>query len=647
MILGAVFLLLATVLGAAALTLVDRQLGIVERVAGGIVLGTALLAWVTLGVALAVGLNPWLSLVLALAGAAAGVALVVRAATPGALLGIPRDAEQLRALARREAGPFLLLLGALALSLLIHRSLVIVTPDGLATGIITDNWSSLPMSLGVIASFAWGGNLPPENPVMAGVRLSYHFLTDFAAAILVQLGMDLFTAIVVQTVVLTTATLVVVFAFARRLGDGPGAAVLAVALVVAAGGLGFIYFFRDAAARPGPWWGILLGLPRQYTHMGPELIRWGAPLINHAIPDRSLLYGLPLAALVFHLCWAAVSDRGRLPLAAAGIVVGLLPLFSVQAFFAAIAVALPLAAMFRTKEWAWYFGAAAVLALPALLWLAPRGIPILSDLGSLLPGPAPATSWAAVTIVDLAWPWSAFNLGWWWLKNLGLFPIVLGFALASGALPRPARGFTAGLLACLGLRLLFGLTPWSWEANRMLLFWLVGSAPLVAVFLLGLFACGHTFHRLTTSAVLVSLLLSGALDVWRAATPGMSVHPEFDRDGVALGQFLRESLPEHAVVLTGLDHNSPVILSGRPRVFGYPGHFTQWGLQGLDVRQRDLGIMLRGEPDAPRLLAQYRVRYAVIGPDEVDQARANLPFFEATMRKVADLGKYRVFRARW
>lgn len=646
MILAALVLLLATALGAALLTLLDGELGLVERVAGGLVLGTALLTWVTFGIALVVGLAAWLVVLLALIGAAAGAVLLGRRGAHRAMLATLRDGGALRESASRERWPLVLLVGAFVLALLVYNGLVSVTPDGVITGIITDNWSSLPTSLGLIASFAWGGNLPPDNPVLAGVRLSYHFLTDFAAAMLVQLGLDLFTAVFAQTMLLVTATLVIVYAFARRVGGQPGAAVLAVGLVLAAGGLGFMYFFQDAAGRPGAWWEIFLGLPRQYTHMGPELIRWGAPLVNHAIPDRSLLYGIPLAVLAFHLGWVGVTGGGRLPLAAAGGLAGILPLFSVHAFLAVLAVAVPLAALFRMKAWAWFFGAAGVLALPELLWLAPAGMPILGDLADLLPWQAPATAWASLALTDLTWSGSLFNLVWWWFKNLGLFPVVLGFVLASRTLPRPARLFTASFLACVVVRLLFTLRPTDWEANRMLIFWLVGSAPLMAVFLVGLFGCGHGFHRLTTTAAIVSLLLSGALDLWRAATPGLVVLSEFDADGLALGRYLRGNTPAGAAVLAVAQHNSPVLLSGRPLVLGHLGFFYAWGLRNIDVRQREVATIFRGEADAPRLLAQHRIRYAVIGPAEVEHAKANVPFFEATLDKVADVGRYRVFRVR-
>lgn len=646
MILGAVFFLLATLLGAAILTRLDRELALIERLAGGLILGTAVLTWVTLGTALVVGLTGWLTVLLAFLGAGAGVALLVRTGAHAEILATFQDIGQLRALAWRERGALGLLVAASILTLLLYGSLVIVTPEGVSTGIITDNWSSLPTSLGLIASFAWGGNLPPENPVLAGTRLSYHFLVDFAAAMLVQLGMDLFTAVYVQTILLVTATLVIVYAFARRVGGRSGAAALAVGLILAAGGLGFMYFVQDAAARPGAWWEILRGLPRQYTDMGSERIRWGAPFINHAVPDRSLLYGIPLAALIFHLCWVGISGGGLLPLAAAGALVGLLPLFNVQAFLATMACAVPLAALFRTKAWIWFFGAAAILALPALLWLAPVGMPILGDLAALLPGPPPPTAWDSLGVSDLTWNGSLFNFFWWWLKNLGLLPLVLGFALASRALPGRARLFTAACLACLALRLGFTLTPWAWDANRMLIYWLVGSVPLVAAYLVGLFGCGHLFHRLTTAAVLASLLLSGALDLWRAATPGMAVQPEFDADGLALARYLRENSPTGGAVLAATLHNSPVLLSGRPQVLGYAGYVYSWGVRGLDVRERDLGIMFRGEADAPRLLSQYRVRHVVIGPFELERAKANLPFFEATMEKLADVGRYRVFRVR-
>src|SRR3990172_13320925 len=47
-------------------------------------------------------------------------------------------------------------------------------------------YGDISLHLGIISSFAFGNNFPPQNPILTGVKISYPFLVDFITAIFVN-----------------------------------------------------------------------------------------------------------------------------------------------------------------------------------------------------------------------------------------------------------------------------------------------------------------------------------------------------------------------------------------------------------------------------------------------------------------------------
>ena len=58
---------------------------------------------------------------------------------------------------------------------------------GVFTG-VDHNLGDLPFHLSIATSFLYGRNFPPEHPELAGARLTYPFLVDFVAAMLMAAG---------------------------------------------------------------------------------------------------------------------------------------------------------------------------------------------------------------------------------------------------------------------------------------------------------------------------------------------------------------------------------------------------------------------------------------------------------------------------
>jgi len=89
-------------------------------------------------------------------------------------------------------------------------------------------------------------------------------------------------------------------------------------------------------------------------------------------------------------------------------------------------------------------------------------------------------------------------------------------------------------------------------------------------------------------------------------------------------------------------HNTPVFLTGRRSLMGYPGHIWTHGLEFVQ-REGEIKRIYLGSPDAPQLLKSYGVDYAVIGPLERVVTPPNEQFF-SRFEKVEQVGEYSLYK---
>jgi hypothetical protein len=244
--------------------------------------------------------------------------------------------------------------------------------------------------------------------------------------------------------------------------------------------------------------------------------------------------------------------------------------------------------------------------------------------------------------------WDRASLGllhFWWL-NLGLFiPALLAALLWRGARPvvdKTLLRFYLPFALCFLVPNLVRLSPWIWDNIKFMIWWHLVSALLIALLLARLWRSGWG-ARAAAAALFVLLILSGALDLWRAASDKIVlqiVSPE----GTAFADDVRGATPAGATILHAPAYNSEVYLTGRRTVVGYLGHI--WS-QGLDAgsRDEDLKKIYAGSPDAAELRKRYGVDFLVEGPHE----RAMDAFDDLALRGlpvVVERGAYRLYRVR-
>jgi hypothetical protein len=644
MLAAGLLLVMATLSGTLLTFLYDRSAPFPARMCMGAATGLALLATTGFLFTVWLGLGP-ASLALSLAVMGLPFLLLAGQQRRELILGSIGSAWRTAVSAGRKPDrktiTYVVYYGVIAIILsAVFSRAVYQTPDGIFTG-VRNNLGDLTLHLQIISSFAQGNNFPPEDPTHAGVRFAYPFLADFLTALLARAGGEVIGAMWLQNMVLALAMAGLMHYWTLLLTRDRLAALIASALVLLSGGLGWAWIFQDLHNSPSGLIPLLQHLPHEYTIMDTGgILRWGNSLTTLFVPQRSILFGMPLAIAIFCLWWKAFPDvpqdgnqdsASQRPMLAAGLFAGLLPLIHAHTFLVVMGVAACLALLSIPssgwKKWSVFFSSA-VIALPQLIWLGRSGGVKLSKYVAWQPG----------------WDHGHLNPVLFWLVNTGLFIPLLLLALTwrrpEYATPTRLLRFYLPFLLCFIVPNLVKVSPWIWDNIKVLFWWYVASTPVVAL-LLARGLRSRPKIRWLAAGALASLVLAGALDLLLVVT-GTNEYREFDPSAIAVAKLISDRASPRAVVLHAPSFTSPVLLTGRRSLLGYPGWV--WS-RGLDVAQRQAEIarMYQGAPDAQELLRRYKVEYVLIGPDEFLTMRPNLEFW-SRYSLLQQIGGYRLYR---
>jgi hypothetical protein len=674
---AACLLLAIAILGGTLLTfLFDRNAPRGARICMGATIGMALMATVGFLLALVLGLGQATIILSAIMLLLPTLLLVNPERRALILNGLRSPGSATQKSSATGIGYLVFYLALAILLAMVFNRAVFERPDGIYTGVM-NNLGDLPLHLQIINSFAHGHNIPPEDPTFAGVRFAYPFLVDFLAAMLVRAGAGVIFAMWLQNMVMALAPVGLLHYWTILLTRNRLAGVIAPLLLLFSGGLGWWLLFSESSS--DGFFATLSNLQHDYTIVPNSILRWGNSLTTLFVPQRSILFGMPLAITIFCQWWLAISQQEDAApsdaeptatsaleqktsisakasksrrkhsrkaanvvlqpdppnfylrrMLAAGICAGLLPLIHAHTFLAVMAVAACLLVIFHSawKSWLYFFVVALVVSAPEILWLANTGgVNTRSYLG-WQPG----------------WDHGQHNVIWFWFVNTGLFIPLLVFSLAwrRGTLKLPQRvlKFYIPFIFCFFIPNLIKVAPWVWDNIKVLFLWYVASAPLVA-WLLARWWQQRSLIRWLAPVVLATLLLAGALDVLRVVSEA-SEYEEFDAQGVATAKVISAQTAPRALVLHAPTYNSPVFLTGRRSLLGYPG--WMWS-RGLDYSERsaDIQRIYSGAPGAEALLRKYNVNYVLVGPMELASFKINEQFW-SRYKTLTQTGAYRVYQ---
>ncbi|MGA9995227.1 MAG: hypothetical protein WBP93_07435, partial [Pyrinomonadaceae bacterium] len=255
-----------------------------------------------------------------------------------------------------------------------------------------------------------------------------------------------------------------------------------------------------------------------------------------------------------------------------------------------------------------------------------------------------SVSTKSFTGFQFGWDKGQENVVWFWLKNTGVFVPLLLLAITwrgeNYLVPKKLLLYYLPFLFCFIVPNVFRMAPWIWDNIKVLYYWWVASAPLVALAIARMWERG-TWLRPLSVALFVLLTLAGAIDVWGLAS-GSNEFGEFDRDGVAFAGVIEQQTQPRSTIVHAPIHNDPVFLTGRRSLMGYPGHIWTHGLS-YSERESEIRRIYAGAADAESLLKKYAVEYVVISQLEKNVMPVNERFFER-FQKVGEVGDYRLYK---
>lgn len=681
MIISLALVLLVTAAGALASYLYDEDVNFAARLCAGACIGIAALGLLGFVFASFLGLTP-LTILLA---ATVTVALPLFAlSNPTRRAMVRQDLKStyrsFREALRNPSGTQVgYALFYFVITIILWRAFqraMIETPEGIFTGLL-NNFGDLPFHLSVITGFAFGNNFPPQDPTYAGVHFTYPFLTDFVSAIFVRCGADLRQSMFLENFVVALAFVGLMHRWALEMLRDRLAAIITPVLVLLNGGFGWILLWDQITQKnEGGLVGILQSLPPSFTVIPETTWRWGNALSTLLIPQRGFLLGLPLAVIVFTQWWKSaespadrekgekgkrVKGKGKkrqqqqiqvdepaslttqpfplfpfspIPLSmrrmiAAGIVAGLLPLVHAHSFVVVMVVGGCICLLQqRWRDWITFAVVASLIALPQMWW---------------------STHNSAVDAKQffewqVGWDHGQENPIVFWLKNTGLFIPLTIAALVwrrdnRALVPRKLLIFFLPFTLCFIIPNVLKMAPWIWDNIKVLFYWWLASAPLVALLLARLWRQGGVKRALALS-LFACVTLAGALDV-AAIVLRSNEYGIFTAPGVQFAELIKRETAPQSVVIHAPVHNHPVFLTGRRSLMGYPGHVWTHGLE-FAARESEIKRVYAGAPDAVPILRKYGVDYAVVGPLE-DNLNVNQQFF-SRFQLVGEVSGYRLYK---
>jgi hypothetical protein len=233
---------------------------------------------------------------------------------------------------------------------------------------------------------------------------------------------------------------------------------------------------------------------------------------------------------------------------------------------------------------------------------------------------------------------------WFWFRNTGLFiPLIFIALFWRGKQPVISRRlltFYLPFTLCFLVPNVVKLAPWVWDNIKVLYYWWLASAPLVALLLVRLWRQGN-LRRVVAFALFVCVILAGSLDVGSIVLKAWK-YQIFDQAGIEFAEIVKRETAPRELIIHAPVHNHPVFLTGRRSLMGYPGHIWTHGLEFVG-RESQVRRFYSGSPDAVELQQKYGITSAVVGPLEHNFTNVNDQYF-SRFPTLGAAGEYRLYK---
>lgn len=483
--------------------------------------------------------------------------------------------------------------------------------------------------LGLVSAFAYGENIPPQNPILAGEKISYPFLVDFITSIFVNpLNLKPHQAVQLTGIVMMIIFISSIAYICFYLTKNKFVSCLVLLLFLFNGGLGFIYFFEDLK-KIGFNLSGFLEISRDYTALKEEGIWWINIVISMLMPQRGILLGLPTSLLIIRIFWDLAEGYIFRNYIFGLLLINALPIIHAHSLLAIFPflIWLTLKILLRnSKEYKQIF-LAGLIALIITLLLSKTFLKQSDNIFQMMR-------------IQFGWVANGKDIPLFYLKNFGfyLLSIPIGLFIYLQQRSKLATFIVIGQLLFF-IPSLVVFQAWDYDNTKLLIYWLFIVSVSLSIFTYELIVN----KKLILSIILIiGLTLSGILDVTRLFYSPKTSYQIYAGKDFKLAEFIKNNTAKDAIFLSVDKFDNPAVtLAGRKIILGFRGWIWTHGLD-FTQREQDVRFMLSGQADE-QLFKKYHISYVILFNEQSDFI-INQNYFDHEFQKIYDVDGFLVYK---
>jgi hypothetical protein len=187
--------------------------------------------------------------------------------------------------------------------------------------------------------------------------------------------------------------------------------------------------------------------------------------------------------------------------------------------------------------------------------------------------------------------------------------------------------------------------PWDFDDNKLLVYFQFLAIPLILLVIKNIYSRMKTVGILIAMLFVTLALFSGVIDmIPRLAMTSDTLPVIFALDARDMANYIRATIPQNELILTGTDHRNPVdALAGRPVLVGYPGWLWSRGIN-YTKREEEVSHFYAFPSEDNPLLKEFNIHYVLLDNQTIVDFKANKQTFDKVFLIIYHLGQYTLYK---
>ena len=190
------------------------------------------------------------------------------------------------------------------------------------------------------------------------------------------------------------------------------------------------------------------------------------------------------------------------------------------------------------------------------------------------------------------------------------------------------------------------LQPWDYDNNKLLDYFLFFAIPVLLYPFVYLMRRFRKISLLLLAVFFAAAIFSGVMDTLpRYIIKAEAMPVAFDKNAIAIANFIRGNVDKNAQILTSSTHLNPVSsLAGRQVIIGYPGWL--W-TRGLDYGQKETDLKsFYADPDRRDILQKYNIKYILLDAMARNDWGAKEEMFTSRFELISQAGEFSLYKVK-